>query len=84
MPMKYKLTICDDDPQQLSHLAAMVSTWSDTTGHLCDIRTFPSAEAFWNCQVLLFQNFRGCRLHLEYNTPKRTVSVSCSATVLML
>ncbi len=33
MPMKYKLTICDDDPQQLSHLAAMVSTWSDTTGH---------------------------------------------------
>lgn len=46
MPMKYKLAICDDDPQQLSHLAAMISVWSDATGHPCDIRTFPSAEAF--------------------------------------
>lgn len=44
--MKYKIAICDDAPQELDAIAAIVESWGGRSGHTCEIRKFPSAEAF--------------------------------------
>lgn len=44
--MKYKIAICDDDRNQIEYITSIVTSWSTREGHNCEIRTFPSAEAF--------------------------------------
>ena len=44
--MKLKIAICDDEQSQLDYLCALVGSWSRESGHLSDVMTFPSAEAF--------------------------------------
>lgn len=44
--MKYKIAICDDDKNQISHISSMVTKWETVSGHTCEIHTFVSAEAF--------------------------------------
>lgn len=44
--MKFKLAICDDEQSQIEYVASLVSLWGANEGHTCEIRTFPSAEAF--------------------------------------
>ena len=44
--MKYKIAICDDDRSQIEYITSIVTSWSALEGHNCEIRTFPSAEAF--------------------------------------
>ena len=44
--MRLKIAICDDEQSQIEYLTSIVSEWSAETGHICEMRTFPSAEAF--------------------------------------
>lgn len=44
--MKYKIAICDDEQEQLKNISSLVSEWGTQSGHMCDIHTFLSAEAF--------------------------------------
>ena len=44
--MTYRIAICDDEQNQIEYLTSVVSAWSKETGHICEIRSFPSAEAF--------------------------------------
>ena len=44
--MKLKIAICDDEQNQIEYLTSIVSAWSKENGHICEMRTFPSAEAF--------------------------------------
>lgn len=44
--IKYRIAICDDEQDQIDHIASMVSAWSVQNGYLCDVTTFTSAEAF--------------------------------------
>lgn len=44
--MKYKIAICDDDQEQIEHIAFTVSSWNAQNGYTCDVSTFTSAEAF--------------------------------------
>lgn len=44
--MTYRIAICDDEQPQIEYLTSVVSAWSNENGHICEIRTFPSAEAF--------------------------------------
>ena len=44
--MKLKIAICDDEQSQIEVISSMVSAWSIKEGHMCEIRTFLSAEAF--------------------------------------
>lgn len=44
--MKIKIAICDDEQSQLEYISSLVSSWSASEGHNCEIRTFMSAEAF--------------------------------------
>ena len=44
--MKLKLAICDDEQSQIESLTALVLSWGETAGHICEIRAFSSAEAF--------------------------------------
>lgn len=44
--MTYKIAICDDEQHQTEHMTSIASAWGKRYGHTCDIRTFPSAEAF--------------------------------------
>lgn len=44
--MKLKIAICDDEQNQIEYLTPIVSAWSKENGHICEMRTFPSAEAF--------------------------------------
>lgn len=46
MSMAYRIGICDDDPTAAQGLRDMVADWAKDTGIPCDIRLFPSAEAF--------------------------------------
>lgn len=43
---KYKIAICDDEQDQIEHIASVVSAWSIQNSCTCDITTFTSAEAF--------------------------------------
>ena len=44
--VNYKIAICDDDREQLTKLEALVTNWTGESGHVCNIRTFTSAEEF--------------------------------------
>lgn len=44
--MKYKIAICDDEPNQIESIASIAASWSAQSGNACEIRTFASAEAF--------------------------------------
>ena len=44
--MILKLAICDDEQSQIEYITALVSSWGANEGHTCEIRAFPSAEAF--------------------------------------
>ena len=44
--MILKLAICDDEQSQIEYITALVSSWGANEGHICEIRAFPSAEAF--------------------------------------
>ena len=44
--MTYRIAICDDEQPQIEYLTSVVSAWSNENGHICEMHTFPSAEAF--------------------------------------
>ena len=44
--MTYRIAICDDEQNQIEYLTSIVSAWSNENGHVCEMHTFPSAEAF--------------------------------------
>ena len=44
--MTYRIAICDDEQSQIEYLTSIVSEWSAENGHICEIRFFPSGEAF--------------------------------------
>ena len=44
--MKLKIAICDDERVQTDYLKTTVTEWARINRHLCDIKTYPSAEAF--------------------------------------
>ena len=44
--MTYRIAICDDEQPQIEYLTSVVSAWSNENGHVCEMRAFPSAEAF--------------------------------------
>ena len=44
--MTYRIAICDDEQNQIEYLTSIVSAWSNENGHVCEMRAFPSAEAF--------------------------------------
>lgn len=44
--MKLRIAICDDEQKQIDYLKTTVSEWAKTNKYLCEIKTFPSAEAF--------------------------------------
>lgn len=44
--MKFRFAVCDDEQNQTEYLKAEVTKWASQSGNLCEIHTFPSAEAF--------------------------------------
>lgn len=44
--MKYKIAICDDEQDQIEHIASVVSAWSKQNKLTCDVAAFSSAESF--------------------------------------
>lgn len=44
--MVYRVAICDDDQKQIEDVEAILLKWSRLAGHACQVRTFPSGEAF--------------------------------------
>jgi len=44
--MKFKFAICDDEQTQIEYVTSLASSWSEREGHTCEVRSFPSAEAF--------------------------------------
>lgn len=44
--MRYKIAVCDDEPQQIQYLTALVENWAEQSGRMVDIRPFFSAEEF--------------------------------------
>ena len=44
--MKLKIAICDDEKKQIEYITSLVSKWSTSNAHSCEIRTFASAESF--------------------------------------
>lgn len=58
--MAYHIAICDDDENQLQTLHSQISKWSRLSGHPCEVKLYPSAEAFLfayeedkTCSILL-------------------------------
>lgn len=45
--MTYRIAICDDEPEQVERLKAIVAQWSGESGVPCAVEAFPSAEALW-------------------------------------
>ncbi len=44
--MTYRIAICDDEQSQIEYLTSVVSAWSNKSSHICEVHSFPSAEAF--------------------------------------
>lgn len=44
--MKYKIAVCDDDADYAKHISTLITAWAAKCGHICEIHTFSSAEAF--------------------------------------
>ena len=58
--MAYHIAICDDDENQLQALHSLIFKWSHLSGHPCEVKLYPSAEAFLfayeedkTCSILL-------------------------------
>lgn len=45
--MTYRIAICDDEPEQVQALKAVVDAWGKENRVRCAVACFPSAEAFW-------------------------------------
>ena len=44
--MKIRVAVCDDERSQREYLTAKLSEWAALNDYLCDVLSFPSAEAF--------------------------------------
>ncbi len=44
--MRLKIAICDDEQSQLARMNELVLAWGKREGHVCEVHTFVSAEAF--------------------------------------
>ncbi len=44
--MRLKIAICDDEQSQLARMSELVLAWGKREGHVCELHTFVSAEAF--------------------------------------
>ena len=44
--MLYRVAICDDEQSQVQYINSVLSKWGNLSGHNCEVRKFPSAEAF--------------------------------------
>ena len=44
--MKLNIAICDDEPKELENIASIVKDWGKYSGHVCELKTFSSAETF--------------------------------------
>lgn len=44
--MPCQVAICDDDREQLNSLQSLIEKWGRSRGRSCQVRVFPSAEAF--------------------------------------
>ena len=44
--MKLKIAICDDEPEQSGFISSIVKKWGAASGNVCEIKVFPSSEAF--------------------------------------
>lgn len=42
----YRIAICDDNEEDISYVSRLVSEWARANGHLVQVETFASAEAF--------------------------------------
>jgi len=58
--MPYQIAVCDDEEEQGRAVGALISKWSRLSGQACQVRFYPSAEAFLfqyqedkNCDILL-------------------------------
>lgn len=44
--MVYRVAVCDDEQAQVQYINSVLSRWSSLSGYTCEVRVFPSAEAF--------------------------------------
>lgn len=44
--MVYRVAICDDEQKQIETVEATLLKWGRMAGHVCQVRSFPSGEAF--------------------------------------
>jgi DNA-binding LytR/AlgR family response regulator len=44
--MKMKIAVCDDESTQTETISSIVEKWGTTSGHICEIKSFSSSEAF--------------------------------------
>lgn len=44
--MNYKISVIDDNSADTEYVAALVTRWAESAGHVAGISVFPSAEAF--------------------------------------
>ena len=44
--MKLKIAVCDDEPDQAELISSIVRKWGAASGHDCEVKVFPSSEAF--------------------------------------
>ena len=44
--MKLKIAICDDELEQSGFISSIVKKWGAASGNVCEIKVFPSSEAF--------------------------------------
>lgn len=44
--MIYRVAVCDDEQAQVQYINSVLSKWGSLSGHTCEVREFPSAEAF--------------------------------------
>lgn len=58
--MPYQIAVCEDEEEQGRAVGAVISKWSRLSGHACQVRFYPSAEAFLfeyqedkSCDILL-------------------------------
>lgn len=58
--MPYRIAVCDDEEEQGRTAGEVISKWSRLSGHACQVRFYPSAEAF----LFEYQEDRTCDILL--------------------
>lgn len=58
--MPYRIAVCDDEEEQGRAVGALISEWSRQSGYACQVRFYPSAEAF----LFEYQEDRTCDILL--------------------